>query len=326
MKAVIQDRYGSPNVLKIREIERPPLARDQILVKVYAASINGTDVENLTGRPLYARIGGLYRPRHPIPGSDFAGRVEAVGSTVTKFNVGDDVFGELVGYRGAFAEYVCASERTTALKPASMSFQEAASIPQAGAIAYHGICKVGSLRPGNTVLITGGGGGAGSFAIQLAKLEGAEVVGVDNSAKLEFMRLLGADRVMDYTRDELTGIKTKFDHYLDLAGHQSIFSVKNVLNAGGDYFFVGGSIAVLLQVLVFGSILGVRSGQNFRLLSIPQKSKNFAPLIDLYLREKLSIKIDKCYPVNQVSDAFQYLSEGSAKGKVTLTMTDFRKT
>jgi NADPH:quinone reductase-like Zn-dependent oxidoreductase len=177
---------------------------DEVLIKVHAVSINGSDREGLIGKPLYVRIGGLRKPGHPILGSDIAGRVETAGRNIREFQPGDEVFGELPGYHGGFAEYVCAPEETLARKPASLTFEEAAAIPQGGVIALQGIREKGKVQPGQKVLINGAGGSAGSFAVQLAKLYGAEVTGVDNTGKLDFLRSLGADHVIDYTRQDFT--------------------------------------------------------------------------------------------------------------------------
>ncbi len=203
MKAIVRYRYGSPDVLKIEEVEKPTPSDDEVLIKVHAVSINGSDREGLIGKPLYARMGGLRKPGYPILGSDIAGRVEHAGKNITQFKPGDEVFGEIPGYHGGFAEYACASENTLLHKPAGLTFEEAAAIPQGGVIALNGIREKGQVQPGQQVLINGAGGSAGVFAVQLAKLYGAEVTGVDNTGKMDFLRSLGADHVIDYTRFDL---------------------------------------------------------------------------------------------------------------------------
>src|SRR5260370_29775249 len=202
MKAVVYTAYGSPDVLQIKEVANPSPSDDEVLIKVQAVSVNRSDWEILIGKPLYARIGGLLKPRHQILGSDIAGRVELAGRNIRQFQPGDEVFGDILGSMGGFAEYVCAPQNAFALKPASMTFEEVASIPQAAVIALQGIRDKGQVQPGQRVLINGAGGGAGSFAVQLAKLYGAEVTGVDNTGKLDFMRSLGADHVIDYTQED----------------------------------------------------------------------------------------------------------------------------
>src|SRR5512133_3774232 len=211
MKAIVYYRYGSPDVLRLEEVEKPAPADDQILIRVHAVSVNRSDWEGLIGKPLYARLGGLRKPGNPVLGSDIAGQVERVGKNNSQFQVGDEIFGEMEDYHGGFAEYVCTQGKAWALKPASLTFEEAAAIPQAGVIALQGIRDKGQVQPGQKVLINGAGGGAGTFAIQLAKLYGAEVTGVDNSEKLDFMRSLGADHVIDYTRDDFTKNGQQYD-------------------------------------------------------------------------------------------------------------------
>src|SRR5687768_5437268 len=204
MKAVVFEKYGSADGLHLAELAKPVPTDDQILVKVHAVSINGSDREALMGRPLYVRMGGLLKPRHKILGSDIAGRVESAGRNNTEFKPGDEVFGELPGYHGGVADYVCTHGKTMMLKPAGLTFEQAAAIPQAGVIALNGIRNKGHVRPGHKVLINGAGGSAGSFAIQLAKLDGAEVTAVDNAGKREFMRSLGADHVIGYNEEDFT--------------------------------------------------------------------------------------------------------------------------
>src|SRR5688500_16335679 len=188
MKAIVRYRYGSPDVMKLEEVEKPTPSEDEVLIKIHAVSINGSDREGLIGKPLYARIGGLRRPGYPILGSDIAGRIEQAGKNITQFKLGDEVFGEIPGYHGGFAEYACAPENTLTRTPVSLTFEEAAAIPQGGVIALQGIREKGQVQPGQQVLINGAGGSAGSFAIQLAKLYGAEVTGVDNTGKMDFLR------------------------------------------------------------------------------------------------------------------------------------------
>src|SRR5687768_207748 len=221
MKAVVFEKYGSADGLHLAELAKPVPTDDQILVKVHAVSINGSDREALMGRPLYVRMGGLLKPRHKILGSDIAGRVESAGRNNKEFKPGDEVFGELPGYYGGFAEYVCADGKTMALKPAGLTFEQAAAIPQAGVIALRGIREKGQVQAGQKVLINGGGGSAGSFAIQVARLHGAEVTGVDNAGKLDFMRSLGAEHVIDYRQEDFTTSGKQYDLILDLIAHRS---------------------------------------------------------------------------------------------------------
>src|SRR4029453_8773671 len=250
MKAVVCTRYGSPDVLRYTDVDQPVPKDNEVLVKVRAVALNASDWEVLRGTPLYSRIGGAFRPRHHNLGSDIAGRVEAVGGAVTLFQPGDDVFADILGSMGGFAEYVCVPENVLVRMPAGMAYEEAAALPQAGAIALQGIRERGQVRPGQRVLINGAGGGSGMYAIQLAKVDGAEVTGVDNAEKLDFMRTLGADHVIDHRRRDYTRNGCAYDLILDVAAYRSAFAYKRALAPGGRYLYVGGSVPTLLQVLV----------------------------------------------------------------------------
>jgi NADPH:quinone reductase-like Zn-dependent oxidoreductase len=326
MRAVIYERYGSPDVLHLAEVEKPVPTDNQLLIKIHAVSINGSDREGLIGKPFYVRAGGLLKPGHPILGSDIAGRVESAGKNNKEFKVGDELFGELPGYHGGFAEYVCTRGSTLALKPANLTFEEAAAIPQAGVIALQGIREKGQVKPGQKVLINGAGGSAGSFAIQLAKLYGAEVTGVDNAGKLDFIRSLGADHVIDYTRDDFTRNGKHYDLILDLIAHRSIFAYKRALRPNGTYFFVGGSVAVLFQILLLGPWIKRTAAKNIRLLAVPQNRKDLIAITELCQAGKIVPVIDKRFPLNEVPEALRYVGEGYAKGKVVITVASNSKT
>ncbi|MEO5953973.1 MAG: NAD(P)-dependent alcohol dehydrogenase, partial [Chloroflexia bacterium] len=243
MKAIVYTEYGSPDLLQLKEIEKPTPKDDQVLVKLHAVSLNRSDWEGLIGKPLYARIGGLRKPGRQILGSDIAGRIETVGSAVTRFKPGDEVYADIMWTMGGFAEYVCVREKDLALKPPGMTFEQVAAIPQAAVIALQGIRDKGKVQPGQHVLINGAGGGGGTFAMQLAKLYGAEVTGVDNTEKLGFMRSIGADHVIDYTREDFTRNGKQYDLILDLIAYRSIFDYKRALKPNGSYYAVGGSLA-----------------------------------------------------------------------------------
>jgi NADPH:quinone reductase-like Zn-dependent oxidoreductase len=324
MKAVTYHNYGSPDVLKFEEVEKPAPTDDEILIKIHAISINGSDRENLIGKPLYSRIGGLMRPGNKILGSDIAGRVEFAGKNNTEFKPGDDVFGEIPGYHGGFAEYVCTHGKTMMLKPAALTFEQAAAIPQAGVIALQGIREKGAVQAGQKVLINGAGGSAGSFAIQLAKLYGADVTGVDNANKLDFMRSLGADHVIDYTQEDFTRNGKQYDLILDLIAHRSVFACQRALRPNGTYFFVGGSVAVLFQVLLLGPWIRKTTAKNIRLLAVPQNRKDLISITELCEAGKIVPVIDRQYSLSEVPEAFRYVGEGYAKGKVVITIADSR--
>ena len=318
MKAIVYHEYGSADVLKLEEVAMPTPTEDEVLVRIHAVSINGSDREGLIGKPLYARIGGLRKPGDPILGSDIAGRVETAGRNITQFKPGDEVFGEIPGYHGGFAEYACASESTLTLKPSVMTFEEAAAIPQGGVIALQGIREKGQVQPGQQVLINGAGGSAGVFAVQLAKLYGAEVTGVDNTGKMDFLRSLGADHVIDYTRQNFTKNGKQYDLILDLVAHRSVFAYRRALKPNGTYFFVGGSVATLFQILFMGPLIKRTTGRNLRVLMVPQNNKDLIAITELCVAGKVNPLIDRVYPFNEIPEALRYVEEGRAKGKVVI--------
>jgi NADPH:quinone reductase-like Zn-dependent oxidoreductase len=320
MKAIVHYQYGSPDVLKLEEVEKPIPSDDEVLIKIHAASINGSDREGLIGKPLYARIGGLRKPGYPILGSDIAGRVEQVGKNITQFQPGDEVFGEIPGYHGGFAEYACATEKTLIKKPEELTFEEAAAIPQGGALALHGILKQGKVQPGQHVLINGAGGSAGTFAVQLARLHGAEVTGVDNTYKTDFLKSIGADHVIDYTRQDFTRNRNRYDLILDLIAHRSAFAYARALKPNGTYFFVGGSVGTLFQVLILGPWIKKTRGKNVRLLIVPQDSKHLMTITELCVAGKVVPVIDRRFTFNEIPEALRYVAEGRAKGKVVITV------
>jgi NADPH:quinone reductase-like Zn-dependent oxidoreductase len=320
MKAIVHTKYGPPEVLQLKEVPKPIPRDDEVLIKVQAVSVNRSDWEGLRGKPLYARIGGLLRPRHQILGSDIAGRVEMAGRNVRRFRPGDEVFGDILGRLGGFAEYVCARESALALKPASMTFEEAAAIPQAAVIALQGIRDKGQVQPGQKVLVNGAGGGAGTFAVQLAKLYGAEVTGVDNSGKLDFMRSLGADHVIDYTREDFTKNGKQYDLILDVVAHRSVFAFKRALRSNGSYFLAGGSVATIFQILLLGPWIRATTGKKIRILAVKPNLKDMVYMTELCEAGKVTPVIDRRYPLSEVPEAIRYLGEGRTQGKVVITV------
>jgi len=257
VKAMVYERYGPPEVLEMREVDTPVPGDREVLIKVAAASVNRSDWENLIGKPLYARMGGLRRPRRPVLGSDIAGRVEEVGRAVESFRPGDEVFGDVMYHGGsAFAEYVCVPETAPIVhKPATISFAEASTLPQGAVIALQGTS--GRIEPGSRVLINGAGGGAGTFAVQMAKAAGAEVTGVDNALKQEFIHSLGADHVLDYAATDYTKMVSGYDLILDLVCERSMWAIRRVVAPGGRYMVVGGSVPALLSAATVGRLLFV---------------------------------------------------------------------
>ena len=320
MKAVVYTRYGPPDMLRLTDVDRPVPKDDEVLVKVHAVSLNASDWESLRGKPLYSRIGGPFRPRKHILGSDIVGRVEAVGEKATQFRFDDEVFGDILSHMGGLAEYVCVPETVLARVPAGLTREEAACLPQAGAIALQGIRDRGRVHPGQRVLINGAGGGSGMYAIQLARLLGAEVTAVDNAEKLEFMRSLGADHVIDYRRENFTRNGRTYDLILDVAAYRSALAYKRSLRPGGRYLYVGGSVATLLEVLVVGPLIGRVADKRVRLLPVRLGVKHLDPLVELCRAGKITTVIDRRFPLSQVPEAMRYLGEGHAKGKVVVTV------
>lgn len=315
MRAVVYDRYGPPDVLRVEEVPVPSPGANQVLVEVAATSINLSDWEGLRGSPMYARIGGLRAPARRVLGSDIAGRVAAVGSGVTRFRLGDDVYGDNLGLMGGFAEFAVAPEAALAHKPAGLTFAEASTLPQSGAIAIQGTA---GARRGQRVLINGAGGGAGSFAIQLAALSGAHVTGVDNAGKLDFMRGLGADEVVDYRTVDFTRLKP-YDLVLDLVAHRSVFAYRRALARGGRYLCVGGTVRTLLRVVTVGAVLGRLTGRRLGVLVARQGPAQFEPVAERCIAGDLRIHIDRAFPLEEVPQALALVGEGRALGKVVVT-------
>ncbi len=318
MKAVVHDRYGGPDVLRVEDVPTPSPAAGQVLVKIAATSINLSDWEGLHGSPFYARLGGLRAPRRPTLGSDIAGVVESVGAAATRFQPGDEVYGDNLQLMGGFAEYAVAPESALALKPAALTFAEASTIPQAGAIALQGTARAST---GRRVLINGAGGGSGSFAIQLAKRSGAHVTAVDNADKLEFMRTLGADEVIDYRREDFTRGREPYDLILDLVAHRSVFAYRRALAPGGRYRCVGGSVRALMRVLTIGVTAGLVTGRSLGVLVVKPGPEHFQPLTDLCVAGEVGIHIDRTYPLDEVPQALAHVGAGRALGKVVITPT-----
>ena len=319
MKAMVQNRYGPPEVLELTELERPAPRDDEVLVKVRAASINEWDWGRLRGNLLVNRVMfGFLRPRKTrrIIGCDISGRVESVGARVSRLQVGDDVFGDLSrsGW-GGFAEYVCAREDVLATKLPAMSFEEAAAIPQAGLLALQGL-RQGGLSQVQRVLINGAGGGVGTFAIQIAKSVGAEVTGVDSAEKLEVMRTLGADHVIDYRQEDFTGLGSSYDLILEVMARRSLSDYRRALNPGGMCVIVGGATSVIQRSMVFGSL----GEKKVKLLLHKPNVDDLARMNELYEEGKCSPTIDRSFPLAELADAFRYYESGDHKGKLVVTM------
>jgi NADPH:quinone reductase-like Zn-dependent oxidoreductase len=327
MKAIVYHKYGSPDVLKLEEVEKPTPRDHEVLVKVHASSVNDWDWGLLRGKPFVNRLPfGLLKPKYPILGSDIAGRVEAVGRNVKQFQPGDEVFGDLCECSwGGFAEYVCARENALMLKPASMTFEEAAAVPQAAILALLGLRDKGQIQPGQKVLINGAGGGTGTFAVQIAKSFGAEVTGVDSTGKLDMMHSIGADQVIDYTQEDFTNNGQHYDLILDNAAYHSIFDYKRSLSPRGIYVMVGGSTARIFQVMILGPLISMTGSKKMGLM-IHKPNKDLAFMKELLEAGKVVPVIDRRYTLSEVPEALRYFGEGHAKGKLVITLEHNNKT
>ncbi|NOU75563.1 zinc-binding dehydrogenase [Paenibacillus sp. LMG 31458] len=322
MKAIVYTTYGTTDVLKLKEVEKPIPKDNEVLIKVYAASVNSWDWDLLRGTPFLVRLdGGILKPKYNILGADIAGRVEAVGKDVKQFLPGDEVFGDISGCSwGGFAEYVCARENALTLKSASMTFEEAAAIPQAAVLALQGLRDKGQIQKGQKVLINGAGGGVGTFAVQIAKSFGAEVIGVDSTKKLDMLKSIGADQVIDYTQEDFTQNGQRYDLILDVAGYRSIFDYKRALSANGTYVMVGGSMSRIFQVMFLGPWISKRGSKEIGILMHKpnQNDQNF--MKELFEAGKVVPVIDRRYPLSETAEALRYLGEGHPKGKVVISM------
>lgn len=318
MRAVVYERYGSPEVLELRDVPAPLPGAGEVLIAVVATSINLSDWEGLHGSPAYARLGGLFRPRRPILGSDIAGRVVAVGAGVSRFAVGDEVYGDNLPRCGGFAEFVAVPESVLAVKPKELSFAEASALPQASAIATHAVALA---EPGTRMLLNGAGGGSGSIAIQLAVAKGVHVTAVDNAGKLDFLRSLGAHEVMDYRRDDFTR-RGPYDLIVDLVARRSVFAYTRALAKGGRCVMVGGTMRTLLRMLTAGALLGLLTGRRLGLLIVHEGPAAFVPVAEQCARGDVRIRIDRMFGLDEVPQALAWHGEGHALGKVVVAVRD----
>jgi NADPH:quinone reductase-like Zn-dependent oxidoreductase len=315
VRAVIQDRYGPPEILRVADAPVPTPSADEVLIAVRATSINLSDWETLTGSPAYARIAGLRRPRRSILGSDIAGTVVDVGRAVTSFAAGDEVYGDNLLPKGGFAEFAAVPAGMLARKPPELTFAQASTIPQAGAIALQGTA---GAEPGTRMLINGAGGGSGAFASQLAKAAGAVVTGVDNAAKLDFMTLLGADEVVDYRTTDFTSTGRTWDLILDLVAHRSVGACRRALAPGGRYQAVGGSVSTLLRLVTVGAVVGRLSGRHIGVLGVREGPKHFTHLAAQCTAGDVAICIDRTFALDEVPQALAYVGHGRSRGKVVV--------
>ena len=308
-------------MLQLREIENPFPKDDEVLVKVHAASLNDWDDGLLRGDFINRLINGFFKPKNKILGSDIAGRIEAVGKNIKKFQTGDEVYGDLSGKGkwGGFAEYVCARENALALKPANMSFVEAAAIPQAAMLAVQGLLDKGKIKPGQKLLINGAGGGVGTFAVQIAKLYGVEVTAVDSAGKLEMLRSMGVDHVIDYRKEDFTKNGKCYDLILDVKTNRSIFDYARALCRNGIYVTVGGSMRRLLQGLFFSPWISIFSKKHIRLVPL-KTNKDLEYMNELFEAGKVKPVIYGPYKLDEIPDAFRVFVKGDHKGKIVITI------
>jgi NADPH:quinone reductase-like Zn-dependent oxidoreductase len=323
MKAIVRSEYGSPDVLQLMEVAKPTPTDNEVLVRVRATSVGMADVDYLLGRPRMARLGtGLRRPKNTGLGLDVAGEVEAVGKNVTRFQPGDEVFGDMTEHGfGAFAEYACAVENAFALKPAGLTFEQAATMPQAAVMALQGLRGKGRIQPGNKVLINGAGGNVGPFAVQIAKAFGAEVTGVDNTSKLEMLHSIGADHVIDYTEVDYTNNGQQYDWILDVAPYHSILASRRTLSPGGVYVMVPATMTHLFRAMVIGPLISIGRKQKMGMLMWrPFNREDVDTLKELVRTGKITPVIDRSYPLGEVPDALRYQAEGRVRGKIVITV------
>jgi NADPH:quinone reductase-like Zn-dependent oxidoreductase len=323
MKAIIFTQYGSPDVLQFIEVEKPTPNENQVLVKVQAAAANPLDWHRLRADPFLVRLGdGFFKPKNPKLGADLAGIVEAVGRNVTEFKPGDEVFGEIGG--GAFAEYACVHEKQLVLKPANLSFAEAASVPVVGFTALQGLRHAGQIQAGQKVLINGASGGIGTFAVQLAKAYGAEVTGVCSSRNLELVRSLGADHVVDYTQEDFTRNGRQYDLLYDTVGNRSVADYKRALTPQGSCVIAGfTTMPRLFEHMLLGPLRSKKGGKKVGMMGTANPNKaDLLVIKELLETGQVVPVIDRFYPLAKTAEAIRYLETGRARGKVIITVAE----
>lgn len=325
MKAIVYERYGSPDVIQLKDIEKPTLKDDEVLIKIHAASVNAYDWHFLTADIFLIRFmgGGLLKPKNTRLGADMAGRIEAVGNNVKLFQPGDEVFGMV---KGSFAEYACASENALALKPVHTSFNEAAAIPMAAITALQGMRDEGQIRAGQKVLINGASGGVGTFAVQIAKSFGAEVTAVCSTRNLEQARSIGADHVIDYTKEDFTKNGQLYDLVFAANGYHSLSAYKRALTPKGIYIMAGGSMAQIFQSMLMGSMMSETGGRKMSGVSAKRNQNDLVFIKELFETGKVKSIIDKQYPLSEAAEALRYLGAGHARGKVVISVESNNKT
>jgi NADPH:quinone reductase-like Zn-dependent oxidoreductase len=323
MKAAVYTEYGPPDVVQLREMEKPAPKPDEVLIETRAASVNAYDLHYLRADPFFIRLmgGGLLKPSNQRLGADIAGRIEAVGTDVKQFQPGDEVYGDLARWgNGSFAEYVCASEDAVALKPANITFEAAAAVPMAGITALQALRDFGHIQPGHRVLIHGASGGVGTFAVQIAKAFGAEVTAVCSPRHLDMVRRIGADQVVDYTKEDFSRRGQRYDLILAANGNRSIRDYRRALSSKGILVVAGGSMAQLFQAILLGPRMSRAGGQTIGTVTGTPHKGDYGFLNGLLEAGKVVPVIDRCYPLGEIAEALRYVGEGHARGKVVVVM------
>jgi NADPH:quinone reductase-like Zn-dependent oxidoreductase len=324
MKAIICPKYGSPDVLQLREVAKPIPRDDEVLVEIHAASLNSRDLRMLRAQPVFMRLlpGGLSRPKNKILGADLAGRVEATGRLTKQFQPGDEVFGYLPGAtgRGTFAEYVCMQENLLALKPANLTFEQAAAVPEAALTALQALRDDGKLQPGQNILINGASGGVGTFAVQIAKAFGVEVTAVCSTRNLEMARSIGADYIIDYRKEDFTQNGQQYDLILAVNGYHPLSDYLRALKPEGTYVVTGGSIFQLIQAASNRKKVSQTCKQKIFIASLVQSPKDLILIKELLESGKINPVIDGCYPLSKTAEAFWYFEKEHARGKVVISV------
>jgi len=323
MKAITYYKYGSSQNMKLEELKIPSPKTDEVLIKIYATSVNAWDLDLLLGQPIFSRLWGLFTPKMNILGSDVAGLVESVGTGVKDLKPGDRVFGDLVDNNwGGFAEYTCAKESALTKIPEGLSFVEAASIPQAACMAFQAFESIQLPISSQTrVLVNGAGGGCGTFAVQFAKQMGAQVTGVDSSDKLDYMKSIGADHVIDYTKMNYTDMNQKYDIVIDMVMHNSIYKIEKILNPGGAFRMVGGKPSKIIQTFLVSKRLSAKSGKELGVLAAKANYK-LSEVVEFIQKENIQPSIDTVYDLIDVPKAMHHIGQGKTKGKLIIKVRD----
>jgi len=319
MRALIFTKYGSPDVLQLKEIAKPTPKENEVLVKIHATAVNDYDWSMIRGKPyLYRLLFGILKPKHQIPGMELSGIIEALGTNAKSFKVGDAVYGDISAYGfGSFAEYVCINEKALTLKPAEMSFEEAAAIPHAAMLAVQGLLDTGQLQKGQKILINGAGGGVGTLGLQIAKLYDAEVTGVDTGDKLKMMKELGYDHIIDYKIEDFTNNKQRYDLILDAKTTRSTFQYLKALNPDGKYVTVGGYLIRLIQVLILKPWISVFSDKRVHMVAL-KPNKDLEYINEIFDAGKIKPVIDGPYELSEIPGLIQYFGEGKHIGKIII--------